>query len=161
VGIVSEQLDALRVRAGLDQVPDVAAAGVHGERLRADVLLAYERAQVLEDLPFAPGLVVEFRAEVAPRLERDTVALPEVARVPRGGRDRVQRLVDLVGEPGGHLAHQIEAADVAEACLERAGPLLGGSLAREVADDADEALAGRAVRLTDRERDGKQRAAGA
>ena len=50
-------------------------------------------------------------------------------------RDRAERLIDLVRDPGGHLAHQIEAPDVREPCLERASALLRRALRREIAND--------------------------
>ncbi len=90
-----------------------------------------------------------------------SVVIPGCSRSknpPRGlsvGGDRAQRLIDLVRDTRRHLAHQVEAADVREARLDRPSAKLRGSLRGQIADDPDEAPAVRVARLADRERDRK------
>ena len=106
-------------------------------------------------------LVVDLGADVREHCHVGLAALQHAFGRLRVGRNRRERLIDLVRNAGRHLAHEVEPADVREPELQRARPLLGGALCRQVANDADESAPAAVRGLPDRERHGERLAVGA
>ena len=75
--------------------------------------------------------------------------------------DRRQRLVELVGERGGHLAHRAQARDVDELGLQFLQPRLGLLMLGEVADEAGEIGLAAGLHLADRQMHRERRAVAA
>ena len=136
---VELDLDAELAGVALDHLGGVADQRVQVGRLPLGGLLAHQVAHAPDDLAGAQRLVghrLEDRQEL--RGSHRPVAHAEHGALRVVG-DRPERLVDLVGEAGGHLADGAEAEDVGQLGLVLAGLLLGALALRDVGGDAPDA----------------------
>ncbi|MEO8467841.1 MAG: hypothetical protein ABI640_21170 [Gammaproteobacteria bacterium] len=126
------------MRIGVDEIHDIPDQRVDVGHFQAHVLFPDESAQILDDAAGAQRFLVDLPADVDQCRHSGLITLENAPGCLSIGGNRAQRLVDLVRNTGGHLAHQIEATDVTQASLERARAQLRRPLARKIADDADE-----------------------
>ncbi len=127
----------MQARVGLGERAQVLEQACAVDGLALHLAVLHEIAQAADHLAGAQRLRVDL-------LERSEHVLDLVVRLPdqalaglRVGGDRRQRLVDLVGEARGHLAHGRQAAEVRQALLQHARLVLGAAPVGDVVDRAD------------------------
>ena len=131
------QADVVQACVGLGQRAQVLEQARAVDRLALDLAVLDEVAQPPDHLAGPQRLRVdllergEHVAGVRLGLRHQALAGPCV------GRDRGQRLVDLVREARGHLAHGREPAEVRQALLQHARVVLGAAPVGDVVDGAD------------------------
>jgi hypothetical protein len=158
VGELEARPDTAPVDADQGELGCLPHQGIDRGRRLFGLALGDEAAQMLDDLPGAARLVGGLRHQLAGLAGRRRLPLQEPPARLQIVDDRGQRLVQLMGQRRGHLAHLGEARDMQELVSELDQIALGGVTFGNVANEAREQALLAECHLADRELDREHRA---